>query len=112
MVASLQLEYHRQKLKEIALAKLRTFFQPQFWEYLQAQVQARRIAKCVVGGVSGSSSKRRGRKKGGGAEGGGGGTYALGQSEAWTMYLVNRDGIGRPVPVPASLALGRQAKLL
>ena len=87
--------------------------QAQLYEYVQAQLQARRIEKCVVGGVSGSSGKRRGRKKGGGgAGGGGGGTYALGQSEAWTMYLVNRDGIGRPVPVPASLALGRQAKLL
>ncbi|XP_065189938.1 uncharacterized protein LOC135820826 isoform X2 [Sycon ciliatum] len=99
----------RQELKEIALASLA---RAQLYEYLQAQLQARKIEKCVVGGVSGSSGKRRGRKKGGGARGGGGGTYALGQSEAWTMYLVNRDGIGRPVPVPASLALGRQAKLL
>ncbi|XP_065189945.1 uncharacterized protein LOC135820833 [Sycon ciliatum] len=40
------------------------------------------------------------------------GGYWLAESEEWTMYLANLDGIGRPVPVPASLALGRQAKLL
>ncbi|XP_065198713.1 putative ankyrin repeat protein RBE_0997, partial [Sycon ciliatum] len=83
----------------------------------QAQKRAQRTALAITDASTTSSHsspvKRRHAKGGGGGGVKGGGAYGLGHSEAWTMFLTARDGfIGYHVPISASLALGRQAKLL
>eukprot|EP00117_Sycon_ciliatum_P030883 scpid91524/ scgid6095/ len=78
----------------------------------QAQKRAQRTALAITD-ASTTSSHSSPVKGGGGGGVKGGGAYGLGHSEAWTMFLTARDGfIGYHVPISASLALGRQAKLL
>ena len=83
----------------------------------QAQKRAQRTALAITDASTTSSHsspvKRRHAKGGGGGGVKGGGAYGLGHSEAWAMFLTARDGfIGYHAPISASLALGRQVKLL